>query len=47
MLAAVIEQKETVLLLHGLPKNERNLDLVQELRRNCRNVLYFNYRSAG
>jgi|TARA_B110000967_G_scaffold56668_1_gene58111 hypothetical protein len=42
MLAAVKEKKETVPLLHGLPKNERNLDLLKELRRNCRNVIYFN-----
>ena len=46
MLAAGKDKKETVLLLHGLPGNERNLDLAQELRRNGRNVIYFNYRGA-
>jgi pimeloyl-ACP methyl ester carboxylesterase len=46
MFAAGKEKKETVLLLHGIPGNERNLDLAQELRRNGRNVIYFNYRGA-
>lgn len=46
MLAAGKEKKETVLLLHGLPGNERNLDLAQDLRRNGRNVIYFNYRGS-
>jgi len=46
MLAAGKERKETVILLHGLPGNERNLDLAQDLRRNGRNVIYFNYRGA-
>jgi pimeloyl-ACP methyl ester carboxylesterase len=46
MFAAGKDKKETVLLLHGLPGNERNLDLAQELRRNGRNVIYFNYRGA-
>jgi pimeloyl-ACP methyl ester carboxylesterase len=46
MLAAGKEKKETVILLHGLPGNERNLDLAHELRRNGRNVIYFNYRGA-
>jgi pimeloyl-ACP methyl ester carboxylesterase len=46
MLAAGKEKKETVILLHGRPGNERNLDLAQELRRNGRNVIYFNYRGA-
>jgi pimeloyl-ACP methyl ester carboxylesterase len=46
MFAAGKEKKETILLLHGLPGNERNLDLAQELRRNGRNVIYFNYRGA-
>ncbi len=40
------EEKETVILLHGLPGNERNLDLAQVLRRNGRNVIYFNYRGS-
>jgi pimeloyl-ACP methyl ester carboxylesterase len=46
MFAKGKEKKETVILLHGLPGNERNLDLAQELRRNGRNVIYFNYRGA-
>ncbi len=46
MFAAGKEKKETVIFLHGLPGNERNLDLAQELRRNGRNVIYFNYRGA-
>lgn len=36
----------TVLLLHGFPGNERNLDLAQALRRAGYNVVYFNYRGA-
>jgi pimeloyl-ACP methyl ester carboxylesterase len=35
-----------VILLHGFPGNERNLDLAQEMRRAGWNVLYFNYRGA-
>ncbi|WP_462247894.1 alpha/beta hydrolase family protein [Ekhidna sp.] len=46
LFAAGDEMKETVILLHGLPGNERNLDLAQELRRNGRNVIYFNYRGS-
>jgi pimeloyl-ACP methyl ester carboxylesterase len=46
MLAAGTERKETVLLLHGYPGNERSLDLAQELRRDGRNVIYFNYRGS-
>ena len=36
----------TVVLLHGYPGNERNLDLAQAMRRAGMNVLYFNYRGA-
>jgi pimeloyl-ACP methyl ester carboxylesterase len=36
----------TVILLHGLPGNERNLDLAQVLRRAGMNVLFFSYRGA-
>ena len=36
----------TVVLLHGLPGNERNLDLAQDLRREGFNVLFFHYRGA-
>jgi uncharacterized protein len=35
-----------VVLLHGLPGNERNLDLAQEMRRVGWDVLYFNYRGS-
>ncbi len=36
----------TVILLHGLPGNERSLDLAQSIRRGGYNVIYFNYRGA-
>lgn len=36
----------TVILLHGFPGNERNLDLAQDMRRAGWNVLYFNYRGS-
>lgn len=36
----------TVVLLHGLPGNERNLDIAQVLRRAGFNVLFFHYRGA-
>jgi len=36
----------TVLLLHGFPGNERNLDLAQTLRRSGYNVLFFDYRGS-
>ena len=36
----------TVILLHGSPGNERNLDLGQAIRRGGVNVLYFNYRGS-
>jgi len=36
----------TVLLLHGYPGNEKNLDLAQSLRRAGYNVLFFHYRGA-
>jgi uncharacterized protein len=36
----------TVILLHGLPGNERNLDLAQALRRGGMNVLFFDYRGS-
>src|ERR1700712_452630 len=35
-----------VILLHGFPGNERNLDLAQAIRRSGVDVLYFNYRGA-
>ncbi len=36
----------TVVLLHGYPGNEKNLDLAQSLRRIGYNVLFFHYRGA-
>jgi cephalosporin-C deacetylase-like acetyl esterase len=36
----------TVVLLHGLPGNERNLDIAQNMRRAGFNVIYFNYRGT-
>ena len=35
-----------VLLLHGFPGNEKNLDLAQTLRRAGYDVLFFNYRGS-
>ncbi|TXS94297.1 alpha/beta fold hydrolase [Parahaliea maris] len=36
----------TVVLLHGIPGTEKNLDLAQVLRRAGFNVLFFHYRGA-
>jgi pimeloyl-ACP methyl ester carboxylesterase len=36
----------TVVLLHGFPGNERNLDLAQAIRRVGWNVVFFHYRGA-
>ncbi|MBC7849174.1 MAG: alpha/beta fold hydrolase [Chitinophagaceae bacterium] len=36
----------TLILLHGYPGNERNLDLAQVVRSRGWNVIYFNYRGA-
>ena len=36
----------TVIMLHGYPGNERNLDLAQAVRRAGMNVLYFDYRGS-
>lgn len=35
-----------VILLHGFPGNERNLDVAQDMRRAGWDVLYFNYRGS-
>ncbi|XRD81925.1 alpha/beta fold hydrolase [Dyella halodurans] len=35
-----------VILLHGFPGNERNLDLAQDMRRAGWDVAYFNYRGS-
>jgi pimeloyl-ACP methyl ester carboxylesterase len=45
-LAAGEGPKPTMLLLHGLPGNERNLDLAQAVRRAGWNVLTITYRGA-
>ena len=45
-IAAGATPHPTVLLLHGFPGNEKNLDLAQTLRRAGYNVLYFNYRGS-
>lgn len=36
----------TVVLLHGYPGNEKNLDLAQSMRRAGFNVVFFHYRGA-
>jgi uncharacterized protein len=36
----------TVVLLHGFPGNEKNLDVAQAVRRAGWNVLYFDYRGS-
>jgi pimeloyl-ACP methyl ester carboxylesterase len=46
LLASGAGPKPTLLLLHGLPGNERNLDLAQAVRRAGWNVLTFTYRGA-
>ena len=45
-LAAGAGPHPTVLLLHGFPGNERNLDLAQAIRRAGWNVFFFHYRGA-
>ena len=46
LLASGDAPKPTLILLHGLPGNERNLDLAQAVRRAGWNVLTFTYRGA-
>lgn len=36
----------TILLLHGYPGNEKNLDVAQAMRRKGWNVVFFHYRGA-
>ena len=36
----------TIILLHGFPGNEKNLDIAQTLRRAGYDALYFNYRGS-
>jgi alpha/beta superfamily hydrolase len=40
------QKHPTMILLHGLPGNERNLDIAQIVRSKGWNVLYFNYRGS-
>lgn len=40
------EPHPLLLLLHGYPGNERNLDLAQAARAHGWNVIYFNYRGS-
>jgi pimeloyl-ACP methyl ester carboxylesterase len=44
--AAGAEPHPVVILLHGFPGNERNLDLAQDMRRAGWDVMYFNYRGS-
>jgi pimeloyl-ACP methyl ester carboxylesterase len=44
--AAGAGRHPTVLLLHGLPGNEQNVDLAQSMRRAGWNVLTFHYRGS-
>jgi len=45
-LASGSQPHPTVLLLHGFPGNEKNLDLAYVLQRAGWNVLFPNYRGA-
>jgi pimeloyl-ACP methyl ester carboxylesterase len=40
------EKHPTLLLLHGYPGNEKNLDLAQVVRTHGWNVIYFDYRGS-
>ena len=40
------QKHPTLLMLHGFPGNERNLDLAQVVRAHGWNVIYFNYRGS-
>ena len=41
-----LQKHPTLLLLHGYPGNERNLDLAQVVRSRGWNVIYFDYRGS-
>ena len=41
-----LQKHPTLLLLHGYPGNERNLDIAQVVRSRGWNVIYFNYRGS-
>jgi uncharacterized protein len=45
-LAAGAGPHPTVLVLHGFPGNEKNLDLAQSIRRAGWNAIYFDYRGS-
>lgn len=45
-LAAGADPHPTVVIAHGLPGNEKNLDLAQALRRSGWNAITFNYRGS-
>jgi predicted alpha/beta-fold hydrolase len=45
-IAAGVVPHPVVILLHGFPGNEKNLDLAQAIRRAGWDVLYFNYRGS-
>lgn len=45
-LASGAGRHPTVILLHGLPGNEKNLDLAQAVRRAGWNAITFNYRGS-
>src|SRR5579872_6176420 len=40
------QKHPTLLLLHGYPGNERNIDLAQVVRAHGWNVIYFDYRGS-
>ena len=40
------EKHPTLILLHGFPGNEKNLDIAQVVRTHGWNVIYFNYRGS-
>lgn len=40
------QKHPTLLMLHGFPGNERNLDLAQVVRAHGWNVIYFDYRGS-
>ncbi len=44
--AAGKQKHPTLILLHGYPGNERNLDLAQVVRAHGWNAIYFDYRGA-
>ena len=45
-LAAGVGPHPTILLLHGFPGNEKNLDVAQAMRSKGWNVVFFHYRGA-